>query len=178
MIKKPQADEYPEYYKSYVELIPEDNILEFMEKQVDRFEEALFYVNEGDGLYSYEEGKWSIKELLGHIADAERILGVRALRFARKEKNDVLQYNHEDYVRTANFDDQPLDNLVEQFKVIRLNNILMFDSFDEEILMRKGKSGGKEFSVRAFPFILAGHAEHHFIILLERYLSGLKQNEV
>ncbi len=177
MIIKPNADEYPPFYDKYVQLSPEENILEFLEGQADNLELILTPLNEEDALYTYAEGKWTIKEIIGHLADAERLFGIRALRFARNEKADIPQFDENRYVAEADFNSQSVDNLIEQFKAARLNNLLIFDSFQNIIWERKGTSGGGIFTVRAFPFITGGHAQHHINFMNEKYLNVFRQYE-
>lgn len=173
MIKRPGENEHHPYFSRYISLVPEGNILNILESQTDELEELLSTLSEEDSLFSYDEGKWSIKELLGHLVDTERIFGYRALRIAREDSTELASYDENKFVNDANFNHQPLDNLIEQFKVARLNNILMFDSFDEESLTIIGNAGGNTISVRAIAYILAGHVFHHTNILKERYLPKL-----
>ncbi len=173
MIKRPVENEHHPYFNRYLSLVPEGNILNILERQTDDLEELLSTLSEEDSFFSYAEGKWSIKELLGHLVDTERIFGYRALRIARKDSTELASYDENKFVDDANFNNQPLDNLIEQFKVARLNNILMFDSFDEEALQLTGIAGGNKLSVRAIAYILAGHVFHHTNILKERYLPNL-----
>ena len=128
-------------------------------------------MSEGEAKYRYSEEKWSLKELLGHITDAERILTCRALRIARNDKTDIPQYDHNDYVTQAAFDKQPLTSLIELYKLGRESSIVLFQSFDSDVWNRQGISGGKKFTVRSFPFIITGHELHHLKIIKERYLK-------
>ena len=171
MLTKPNQSEYPEWYRGYLSLIDEDtDVLVFMENQLNEIVNLYSNITEEKGNYSYEEGKWSIKELLGHIIDAEWMLSNRALRFARYDKIDVPQYDHDDYAAKANYDKLKLQDVVNQYKYLRTAIIAMFKSFDNNMWLTKGTSEGKSFTVRCFPYIISGHAQHHLNILNERYL--------
>ncbi len=173
MIDRPKKEEYSSYFDLYIKKIPDVDILKYMEEQTNEFDELFSELTEGDSLFVYEEGKWSIKEVIGHIVDTEWIFGVRALRFARRDKIELPQFDENEFVRNANFNDQPLDNLIEQFRAIRLSNLLLFDSFSEEMLTLQGNAAGNRMSVRTIPFVLAGHVKHHMDVIKERYMSKL-----
>lgn len=120
--------------------------------------------------YAYAPGKWTIKEMLGHILDTERIMAYRALRIARLDKTPIPGYEEDDYVKHAHFSDRDLESLVEELEQLRRANLFLFESFTEEELQRTGTASGYEVSVRALLYIIVGHIKHHRLILEERYL--------
>lgn len=167
---KPSPNEYPEFYDGYVQSVNDGNISDLMDEQLKSFSELLNYIPTEKHNYRYTEDKWSIKEMLGHINDAERILSHRALAFARCDENDIPQYDHNNYVINGRFDERTFDDLTKEFRFLRKANIILFNSFDEEALNRTGTSSSKSFTVRALGFIIVGHLNHHMKVLNERYL--------
>jgi hypothetical protein len=123
------------------------------------------------GVSRYAPDKWSIKELLGHIIDSERIFGYRALRFARADQTPLSGYEQDDYVQAANFDRLQLTDLVDEFEHVRRANVHMFRSLDEDAWLRRGSANDNEVSVRGLAHIIAGHELHHLQILRSRYLQ-------
>ncbi len=166
----PEPNEYAEFYSGYIKVIPHDNAIKLLEDGRDELQSLIRSLPEERGSYSYAEGKWSIKEVLGHIADVERVHSYRAMCFARGESKSLPGFEQDDYVRAADFNKRSLDSLADELKFLRNANIALFKSFDEETLMRKGLSNNYEFTVRAYIFIIAGHELHHMKILKERYL--------
>lgn len=172
MLTKPNKNECPEYYDRYISLIEEDeDVLQLLADQIKEVQEVLGKLDDAQASHRYSEGKWSIKELIGHVVDTEWMLGNRALRFARYDETDVPQYDHDEYVANANFDKVPVSNLLQQFGYIRKAIVAMFHSFDDNMFAASGLSEGKSFTVRCFPYIIAGHLKHHLGILKERYLQ-------
>lgn len=167
---KPTKDEYADYYHNYVEQIESDDILNFMEMQMTEISELFKRVSEDNGDYAYAEGKWTIKEIIGHLVDTERILAYRALCFARGEKQILPGFEQDDYVNEGFFNDRSLVNLLKEFVALRQANIIMFKNFSDDILMRRGNANKSEFTVNAFQYIIPGHVEHHLKILKEKYL--------
>ena len=166
---KPQATEHAEYYTKYVSLVSEGDIVATLEAQTKKFVTFLRNIPEAKGSYRYAEGKWSVKEALGHVVDAERIFSYRALRFARADQTAVPGFEQDDYVRSAGHDRAKLAELIEEFELLRKANILMFKQLDEAAWTRRGIASGNEVSVRALANILAGHVEHHMKVFQEKY---------
>lgn len=170
MSKRPASSEYPEWYDGYVQSVPEGDIVELMSEQLKEVAARLNEIDEEKSFYRYSEGKWSIKELLGHLIDTERIMTYRALRFARKDKTDIPQYDHNVYVETAGFDSIPFDDMKKEFRFLRKATVMMFGNFTNEQFVEYGYSGGQKFTVRAKAYIIVGHVNHHLKMLRERYL--------
>ncbi len=169
-MNRPETNECAPYYFTYINQVPEGDIIQILERQVDETFALLKDLSVEKALYRYEPAKWSIKELLGHVIDAERVFAYRALNIARNDKNELPGMEQDDYVKFAKFDDLSLTDLLEEFRHVRGANIFLFKSFDEEMQMRKGIASGCEFTVRTFPYIIAGHEKHHQNVLKERYL--------
>lgn len=166
----PEATEYAPYYAGYVSLVPEGDILTTLAEQMDSTVRFLRSIDEEKASHRYAAGKWSIKELVGHITDGERIFAYRALRFARNDKTELPGFEQDDYIRNASFDAIPFDELVREFELVRGANLLMFKHLDAEAWLRRGVASEAEVSVRALAFIMAGHVQHHIEILKTRYL--------
>lgn len=167
-MNRPQTQEYPEWYNKYISLVKGD-IIEILEKQVTEFSD---FINSlvGKGDYAYAPGKWTIKELIGHIIDTERIMTFRLLCFARGEKASIPGFEEDDYVAIAHFNDRSLLSLSEEFSLLRKSNLYLIKSLNEEELSRYGNSNGNNMSVKAFVYVLAGHIMHHVNVIKERYL--------
>lgn len=170
-IEKPSETEYLPYYGKYISLVPGGDILAVLGKQLDETLELLRTIPESEAGFRYEPGKWSIKELLGHLIDTERIFAYRALRFARNDQTPVPGYEQDDYVRNASFDAYPLADLAAEFESVRRASLFLFKHMDGEAWMRRGVASENEVSVRALAYIIAGHELHHREILRARYLS-------
>lgn len=167
----PKPDEYPDYYSVYIQHIPEDqDIIKVLEEGRDKLQEMISALPEENGNYSYAEGKWSIKEVLGHMADVERVMTYRALCIARGEKQSLPGFEQDDYVNVAGFNKRSLSSLAEELLLLRNSGIALFRSFTEEDGLRWGKANNYDTTARAFMFIIAGHELHHMKILKERYL--------
>jgi hypothetical protein len=169
-IDRPDQTEYLPYYERYISLVPDGDLLATLSKQIDDTTTLLGDIPESKGGYRYAPGKWSIKEVIGHVTDTERIFAYRALRFARNDKNPLVGYEQDDYILNASFDDYPLADLVSEFHSVRQATIFLFKHLSEEAWMRKGVAKQGEASVRALAYIIAGHELHHMEILRSRYL--------
>jgi DinB superfamily len=167
-MNQPQIQEYPQWYKRYIDLV-EDNVLEVLERQGPDFAGFLGRIAEKAD-YAYAPGKWTIKEMVGHIIDTERIMVFRLTSFSRGEKAPLPGFEEDDYVINAHFKDRTLLSLSEEFECLRKANLFLLKSLNEEELNRSGNANGNEISVRALVFILAGHVMHHKNIIKERYL--------
>lgn len=170
MLKRPDASEYPEWYHGYVQSVPGGNIVDLMGSQLKEVAALFNDISDEKSYYRYEPGKWSIKEILGHLLDTERIMSYRALRFARGDKTNIEQYDHEMYVDNGKFDDISYEALKREFRFLRKGNMVMFKNFTDDIWLLEGTSGGKRFTVRAMAYIIVGHVNHHLKIIREKYL--------
>ena len=166
---RPGADEYFEYFGKYIALVPEGDVRALLERQIT--DTATYIRSRGDNwsMSRYAPGKWSVKEVIGHLCDAERIFSYRALRIARGDKTPLAGFNENEYVPNGRFDARSTGGLLEEFAAIRSATLSMMRSFDEAAWTRRGISSEKEISVRALAFIIAGHERHHLSILRDRY---------
>ncbi|MBC3541650.1 DinB family protein [Rufibacter sediminis] len=174
MIPKPQPGEYHTYYEKYIEAIPEQtDVLELLQKQRQEVVQLLGRVSESEADFAYEPAKWSIKQLLGHMNDTERIMTYRALCVARGEQNPLPGFDENEYVAQAFFQDRTLAGLLAEHQIVREATISLFSTLPEVALPKIGNANGSPVSVAALAFIIAGHERHHLNILKERYLVKL-----
>jgi len=165
----PQFNEYAPFYKGYIEAVGDDVYAE-LENQSTNLPELIRSIPIEKGDYAYAAGKWTIKELLGHIIDTERIMVYRLISVARNDKTLLPGFEENEYVRNAHFADRTLQSFAEEFELLRKANVFLLKSLSEEELNRIGNANGSPISTRALLFIIAGHLKHHVKILSERYL--------
>jgi hypothetical protein len=168
-IPKPGPDEYPPFYAGYVTKADQPDILQLLQDQITLVQETLRPLSESEARYRYAPGKWSIKELVGHITDAERIFGYRTLRIARGDQTPLAGFDENAFVAGANFDERSLASLLAEFQAARTANLALLTNLPAEVLNRRGIANGSPISVRALIYIIAGHVEHHRTILRDRY---------
>ncbi len=166
-----KSDEYPAIYSEYIETIAGD-VMDLLSEQITAFPEFLAAIPPGKSEYAYAEGKWTIKEVVGHIIDTERIMAYRALRFARNDTKELIGFEADDFVANARFNERSLASFAEEFVLVRKSNLMLFRSFNDHELSRKGIASERLISVRAFLYIIAGHLNHHRNIIRERYLGS------
>lgn len=167
-MNRPQPNEYPNWGQQYISLVEEEDVIALMERQALEFPDFLNnFIEKGD--YAYAPGKWTIKELTGHIIDTERILCFRLLSFARGEKANLPGFEEDDYVAHAHFADRSLLSFGEEFSLLRKSNLYLFKSLSETELDRGGSASERFITARALLFIIAGHLIHHTKIIKERY---------
>ena len=168
-LERPPASEYAPYQAGYVASVPDGDIFEILSRQRVEFPEFVRSFGEGRGGHRYAPGKWSIKEMLGHVNDTERVFAYRALRFARGDETSLPSFEQDDYVRTGNFDARSLASLADEFSHLRAGTLDLYYHLDVDALARRGTASGFVVSVRAMAFVIAGHVAHHERILRERY---------
>jgi len=168
-MNRPQADEYPLFYKGYIDTVKNDVLAE-LEQQIETFQVLLKQIPAEKAAFAYADGKWTIIELLGHILDTERIMAYRTLRIARNDSTPLAGFEENDYVANAHFADRSLESMAIEFEHLRKANLFLINSLNETELSRVGISNEKPISVKALIFIIAGHLNHHMRILKERYL--------
>lgn len=171
-IERPDGTEYAPYYERYVSLVSDGDILASLSRQMDESLALLESIPESRGDFRYAPDKWSIKELVGHLIDTERIFAYRALRFARNDRTPLQGFDQDDYVRGASFDDCGLNDLADELANVRRANLSLFKNLGEEAWKRRGAANDSEVSVRALAYIIAGHELHHMEILRSRYLNS------
>lgn len=168
---RPEAGEYAPYYEKYVALVPEGDIVETLERQSADTLSLLRSLSEEQGASRYEPGKWSVKEVVGHIADCERVFAYRALRFARDDRTPLSGFDQDDFARGAGFDARTLSSLVAEYESVRAATLSLLRSLTPEAWQRRGTANDNEVTVRALAHVIAGHELHHVGILRERYLA-------
>jgi uncharacterized damage-inducible protein DinB len=167
---RPAVTEYAQPYANYVANVPESDILTAIEQQSVETQKLLASLDETKAAYRYAEGKWSVKEVIGHFIDAERIFAFRALAIARGETQPLPGFEEEDYVRNASFDSWKLGDLAEHYALVRRSNIVLFHNLPDEAWTRRGIASDFPITVRAIAWIIVGHERHHVKVLRERYL--------
>jgi len=169
-IKDLNKTEYAPFYQPYITICGDRELVDALTTNLnDTY--SFFLDIPGDKVdYRYESGKWTIKELIQHIIDSERVFTYRALRFARNDKTELKGYDHDNYVPESNAGKRNYLELIEEFKSVRQSSISLFKSFTEEMLLNFGLANNNSISVRAISFIIVGHSRHHCKIIKERYL--------
>jgi hypothetical protein len=170
---RPQAGEYAAYYEKYVSLVPGTDILGVLEAQRMLMTQLLGARSEREGNFRYAPDKWTVKELVGHIADSERVFAYRALRISRNDKTPIEGFEQDDYVKNGNFNERTLADLAEELAVVRSASLALFLGLDAAAWQRRGIANKNEVTVRALAFIIAGHELHHRRILEEKYLPAI-----
>jgi hypothetical protein len=172
-VAKPEAGEYAGHYEKYVSLVIGDDVTGSLEAQRVQTMQLFAGRSERDGNFRYAADKWTVKEVLGHISDSERIFTYRALRIARGDLTPLEGFEQDDYVRSGGFNERPLASLVEEYAFVRGASLALLRSLGKEAWLRRGTANKNEVSVRALAYITAGHELHHRQILEERYFSAI-----
>lgn len=170
---RPGPGEYAPFYETYVSKVQGGDVIAQLESQ--RLQTAQFFAasTERDGNFRYAPGKWSIKEVVGHLSDSERVFGYRAMRIGRGDQTALPGFEQEDYVKNGNFGEQSLADLVAEFGLVRAATLALLRSFNAEAWGRRGIASDNPVTVRALAFIIAGHELHHREILKERYFPAI-----
>jgi uncharacterized damage-inducible protein DinB len=173
MKAKPDAGEYAGYYEKYVALVPPTDIVSLLEAQRLQMAQLLAGCSERDGNFRYAPGKWTVKEVIGHLADCERIFTYRALRIARGDATPLPGFEQDDYVKAAECQRRDLRDLSEELSMVRAATVALYRSLDDKAWLCRGVTNNYEVSVRALAYITAGHELHHRRILDERYFAAI-----
>jgi uncharacterized damage-inducible protein DinB len=168
---RPDLNSVPAFYKGYVDHVKEMDVIEALKFSSEQTLKMISSIPESKGEYRYAEGKWSIKELLNHMIDVERIMCYRALRFARNDKTDLPGFEENDYAPEANAHARTIAQLADEAKRLRATTIDMFASFTPEMMKREGTANKNKLSVLTLGYVVSGHESHHRQILKERYLT-------
>ena len=167
----PDASEHAPYYGKYVSLVTGGNILDTLETQLGDMQSLLGSLTEERGGHRYAPTKWSIREVVGHVSDTERVFAYRALRIGRGDQTPIEGFDQDPYVQAGPFERARLADLAEEFASVRRATLSLLRPLDAEAWMRRGVANQNEVSVRALAYVIAGHERHHRNILVERYLS-------
>lgn len=168
----PSASEYAPSYGTYVGAVPKGDLIAYLGGQTAELDAMLSPLDDSRGAFRYAPDKWSIKQVLGHIADAERVFAYRMLRIARGDTTPLSSFDQDPYVVTAKSDSRTLAALLEEIRSIRAATMTLAYSLDDEAWMRTGTASNKPVSARALGYIIAGHMAHHMNILRDQYLSA------
>jgi uncharacterized damage-inducible protein DinB len=170
-IPRPRDDEYLPYYGRYISLVPDGDVVDQLRRQIGETLSLLRAIPEDRASHRYAAGKWSIKEVVGHMSDVERIMTHRALRIARDDTTPLPGFDENRYVPAANFEARSLASLAHELTQVRAATIGFFETLDSVMAARRGTANNATVSVRALAYIVAGHERHHVGILRERYLK-------
>lgn len=163
---------FDSYFEYYVNQVVDLSIDKALDASLTETISILENITEEQGNYAYADGKWTIKQLLAHLIDTERIFCNRALRFARNDDTELPGYDHDQYVNYDNSENRSVENLLSEYKAVRVATKYLFDSFSNEMLAREGKANGLSLSVEMVGLIIGGHNRHHLKIIKERYLRN------
>ena len=168
-IPRPESSEYAPHYETYVSKVPQGDLLKILEDQGRETQRLLAGVSDAKALHRYAPGKWSVKEVVGHVMDTERVFCYRALRFARADDKPLQGFDENAWVPAGRFDARSLADLAGELDAVRRATIALLRGLDTEALARRGTANNKTISVRALAWIMAGHERHHVGILHDRY---------
>jgi len=170
-VKRPQPSEYAPYYGKYIELVPDGPIVDVLRAQMAETQKLLRSIPEARGSHVYAPGKWTIKEVVGHVTDGERIFAYRALRFARADETALPGFDENHYAPQGRFGSRTLENLADELDIVRRSTVALFEGLPKDAATRMGTASNNPVSVQALAYIIAGHELHHRKILKERYLA-------
>ena len=170
-MNRPEKNEYAEFYAGYVSLVEETDIIAALLNQTNDLQHLFAEISEEKGDYRYAAGKWSVRELLGHIIDGERVFSYRALRISRGDETPLAGFEENFYVANSNFSNIKLADTLEEFSLLRQSNVLLFKNLTDEMWDKTGTASDATISVRALAYVMVGHIQHHVNILRERYLA-------
>ena len=170
---RPEQGEFDPYYTGYIGHVIEDDAIAALEAELSESIAFFRAIDEKISTTAYSEGKWTLRELLGHIIDTERIMSYRALRFARNDQTELPGFEQDDFIKGASFNAVPMGDMLREFEHLRRANILMFRNLSDAAWLRSGRANNKNITVRALAFIMVGHEKHHRKIVKERYLAAL-----
>lgn len=172
---RPEKNDYDPYYEGYIKLVTGDDINKILNLQSSETQEVLNSFPSHMGDYSYQPGKWTVKEVIGHLIDTERVMAYRAMCIARNEKQLLPGFDQDAYVKEGNFNKRDLFDLIYEFRLLRESNMLLAKGLDNDLMNRRGTANKKEVTVLALFYIIAGHEKHHMNVLMELYQGGFKK---
>ncbi|MCP4205380.1 MAG: DinB family protein [bacterium] len=173
MRNRPETSEYDPFFSTYIDQVPDGDILSILAESLEKTMTLLATCPEDQERYRYDPGKWSIREVVGHISDAERLYAYRTLHLARADPSPLPGMNPLVWAGSSNASDRPLSHLVEELAAVRAATVRLMSSFDEATWRATGVAGGRPFTVRSLAYVIAGHEIHHRSVLEERYLDGI-----
>lgn len=171
-IRKPEPSEYNEYYGKYISLIDDSDLLGTLEEQMRETRDIFAGFPEERGTHAYAEGKWTVKEVISHLLDGERIFAYRLLRIARGDATPIEGFEQDGYIENSHANERSFNDLLCEFGELRAANLRLMRTLDDADWLRTGTASGFPVSARALAFIMAGHVRHHLNIVAERYLTA------
>lgn len=171
MIARPAADEYSPYYDMYISKVPEGNVIDALRTQLHESARFLEALPEADAAFRYAPGKWTVREVVGHLIDSERIFSYRILCIARGETASLPGFDENSYAQVSNVNTRPMQAVATEFAHVRAGTIALIEGLDEAAIGRRGLANGNAITPRALAFIIAGHEKHHIGVIRERYLK-------
>ncbi|KRF12045.1 DinB family protein [Paenibacillus sp. Soil787] len=169
MLQRPGCEEYSPFFTGYICQVPEGDYLSFLHGQLDAVDALFSPITDEQGLYRYEPGKWSLKEILGHMTDTERIMSYRMLRIARGDTTNLPGFDQDVYITNASFDELSMEDLLKDFQAVRQATFSLLQTISEAAWSRKGIANNNEISARAIAYVIAGHAQHHLGVIQQKY---------
>jgi DinB superfamily len=170
IIGRPEAGEFAEFYSGYVSKVPGTDVLSFLQQQMDSATSLIREIPESQGDHTYASGKWSIKELLGHVIDTERVFAYRALVFGRNDTAALPGFDQDQWIQNSNYGNLSIRQILAEFESVRRATLLMLQGLPPAAWGRRGTANDKQMSTRGAAFVIAGHTQHHLDILNSRYL--------
>lgn len=170
---RPEKGSYPVYYENYIPLVKQGDLTDALTQNWTDLKTFINSIPEEKENYAYAAGKWTIKQVIIHLIDTERIFAYRSLRFARKDPQQPLPYEENHYADTAEVSHRSLKNLMEEFETVRMSSLSLFKSFSKETLLNTGHIAAGDCTVLAIGYTICGHAIHHTNVIKERYLQAV-----
>ena len=168
-IQRPAQNEYLPYYDKYISRVPDGDIIELLARSADTLIGLLRQQPPEMADYAYAEGKWTVKEVIGHLCDAERVFAYRAMRIARSDTTDLPGFDENAFVANSNFKSRTMEDLLEEMWAVRAATLSLAKHLPDSAMSNRGSANGSPVTVRALLYIIAGHERHHLGILKERY---------
>jgi len=172
-LRRPESGEHSPYFSRYIDLVPDGDIVDALMYQLGETLRLLQEVPPERETHRYAAGKWSVREVVGHLIDVERVFAFRAIAIARSDGVDLPSMEQDEWAARSNAHERPLDELASEWASLRRANVDMFTSFGEGVGLRRGRVGGNEITVRSLPWIIAGHELWHREVLAKDYLDRL-----
>lgn len=169
MLKRPESNEYAPHFETYISKVPNGDYEAFLRNQLEQISSHFSQLTDEQGLARYAPGKWSLKEVLGHMTDTERIMSYRMLRIARGDTTPLPGFDEVTFVENGSFDQVSLTDLIADFQAVRQATFTLLTTIDESAWPRAGSASTFDITARALAYVLAGHAEHHLSVIRERY---------
>lgn len=171
MLVRPDLDEYDPMYEPYIRLVPDGHLADLLARTCERTIRLLQQIPEWRWSYRYSEGKWSLKDVVGHMIDNERIAGYRLLRIARGDRTPLPGFDQEEYAKRAMYDAFAMKDLIEDYRICRRSTLAIMRGVPQEAWPRRGRANDCELSARALAYVIAGHELHHVAVIRDKYLG-------